>query len=213
MFRVLVSLVFILSACPIVVSATTVDPVTVSLDKDSGWKEFRFDLNDRDGVWLDPDADPEKQPLGALSFHVVLTDTATLEVTDAFRWGDVFRVLANGTELGSTSDPEETEYTGDDYFRDYDAAFNDIRWSSGSWNLGPGEYFITGYVTTSELRGRGALRLIDFEQSSTGAFIEQTETPNTTPVPLPGSLSLMLGAGAIAASISRRRSNTTKRFR
>lgn len=214
MFRVKTFLVALICAWPFGVSASTVspEPVTISLEKNAGWSEFRFDLNDRDGVWLDAIADPRQQRLGALSFTVSLQEKATLEVTDAFRWGDVFSVFANGKLLGHTTEPESNKYSGDDYFNDYTAAHNDPSWSSGTWHLAPGDYVITGFVTKMpEIRGRAALRLIDFKGTDRDAVFEPEAIPSTTTVPLPGTLSLMFGAGAVSAALSRRRTNKKER--
>lgn len=212
MLRVLLCAAALMAAISTGTNASTVEPSvkTVALDKSLGWYQFRFDINMHGGIWLDAEADPKTQPLSALEFDVHVTEKSTLQVTDAFRWGDVFEVFANGVSLGSTSKPAALATTNEyDYFNDFDAAISDAehnhRWSFSEFHLDAGHYTIKGYVIEMpEARGRGALQLIDFAEDSPVAetvVLEETATP----VPLPGTLPLLLGAGAVWFSVSRRR--------
>ena len=213
MFRVKNFIVAVACMLPIGAAASSLGPTDLSNEiyKDGVWNEFRFDADDRDGIWLDTVADPEAGVLGSLSFHFTVAEMekATLQVTDAFRWGDVFSIHANGVYLGDTSAASDADYdahTEDDYFNDWDATFAHLGWSSGAWHFGEGHYVITGYVSDQpELKGRGALRLIDFTGEPDDPVFTPGGPDSPASVPLPGSLSLMLAGGAAAAVVSRRR--------
>lgn len=180
-----------LAAC-IAVLPGLASAATINLTKEMGWAEFRFDINRDGGAWLEGDKDPSLYPLEILSFSVSLAEAAYLQVTDAFLSGDVFEIFANGASLGLTS---ATSVIGDKIGNDYSAALADARFSSGTWLLGPGEYIISGFVRTMpQTYGRAALRIAD-----------------APPVPVPGSLALMLGAGAaLGASAVRRRNRASR---
>lgn len=191
-------------------AATTENPVSVNLAKDATWTEFRFDLNNGNGIWRDGEAAVgEGLPLpDPISFDFTLNEKSTLQITDAFRWGDAFRVYNNGTQLGETSTPTDRENVGNDYFRDFDAAFASPDWSSGSWDLEPGDYSITGYVfIEASVKGRAALRLIDFTANDDD-FTDNGEPSTATPVPLPATLPMMMAAGIALAAVSTRRKKT-----
>ncbi|SFB17395.1 VPLPA-CTERM protein sorting domain-containing protein [Poseidonocella pacifica] len=79
-------------------------------------------------------------------FTFTLAQSGKLKVTDAFLDGDRFEIFNFGTSLGFTSVPDYDEV---DVGRDFDAAFAEPRWSSGTWALGAGSYSITGLVTLS----------------------------------------------------------------
>ena len=72
---------------------------------------------------------------GAFTF----TGPAVLDVTDAFIDGDQFSVLDFGVSIGTTSAPTDTG----SFIGDFDAAFADAGWSSGSFALGAGNHSIT----------------------------------------------------------------------
>lgn len=197
--------------------ASTVGPATksVTLSKSGGWVQFRFDIGLHGGVWLDAEADPSAGPLSALSFQLSLDEKSTVQVTDAFRWGDVFDVFADGVSLGRTSTPAVLAETNQfDYFSDFDAAIadeaNGSRWSFGAFHLEPGDYTLTGYVVQMpETRGRGALRVVDY----TGELTDPTTSPQqeaVSQVPVPGAMSLMLVAWLITA-IGHRHLETQRR--
>ena len=214
MLRVKSFLVALICLYPLGAGATTLypEPIVVSLEKNAGWSKFRFDINDRDGIWLDANAPPEQSPMAAVSFHVLLEEKATLQVTDAYRWGDVFKVFANEELLGFTGDPEIEIYSGDDHFSDFEIAHGDPSWSSGEWHLSAGEYIITGQVVRMpELRGSGALRLIDFNGSGPDDPYDEDDFSDVTTMPLPGSFSLLLAGAAACAVVSRRRKSKEER--
>lgn len=181
---------------------------SVTLIKNGAWGEFRFDKpEDEEGVWLEPVTLPWDVPegtmLGTVSFHFMVPEEekATLRITDAYRWGDRFSVYANGIHLGETDNASEDPNPSkeNDYFNDFDLAFENPNWSSGEWHFGAGKYTITGYVIDQpEIRGRGGARLIDFSGTDGDEVF-------MTPVPLPGALSFLLTGCAATAVVSRRR--------
>lgn len=176
-----------LSAAAVLCAVASVSQATtVGLTVGGDWTEFRFDIDYLDGAWLDTNDTPGVAP-GVISFTASLADDAYLQVTDAWRDGDVFEVFANGVSIGSTSGSQATSQT---ILGDYTGAFNDGDWSTGEWLLGAGEYTITGFITQMpEARGRGALRLVDIPQ---------------TPLPA-GMVLLLTGAAGFAAVSSRRK--------
>ncbi|RYH11719.1 PEP-CTERM sorting domain-containing protein [Tropicimonas sp. IMCC6043] len=181
-----------LAAC-IAVLPGFASAATINLTKEMGWTDFRFADSLNGGAWLEaaPVCDPKdfmSCELEVLSFSVSLAEAAYLQVTDAFLSGDVFEVFANGASLGLTS----ASKTGNDIGNDYTAALADDRFSSGTWLLGPGEYIISGFVRSMpQTVGRASIRIAD--------------------VPVPGSLALLLGAGAALGASGLRRRNRISR--
>lgn len=163
---------------------------TINLEVGGDWAEFRFDISYLDGAWLDTNDTPGVAP-GVVQFYINLAEAATLQVTDAWRDGDMFEVFANGASLGSTSGSQATDQT---ILGDYSGAFNDGDWSTGEWRLGAGEYTITGFITQMpEARGRGALRVTEI-----------------VPTPLPAGVILLLTGGAGFAALSARKKKANK---
>lgn len=115
-------------------------PVTV----DGGWVPFSFG-----GVGSAFTDEP---------FTFTLASPGVLKVTDAFLSGDQFEIFDFLISLGPTSVPGSQ---GDQIGSDYDAAFADSRWSSGAYNLGPGNYSITGVTLASPFNGGGAALRVD----------------------------------------------------
>ncbi|MER2518660.1 MAG: PEP-CTERM sorting domain-containing protein [Candidatus Accumulibacter phosphatis] len=107
------------------------------------------------------------------AFTFALASAGVLKVTDAFLSGDRFEIFDGILSLGLTSAPGSV---GDDIFSDYDAAFADALWSSGSYLLGAGSYSINGLVTASPFGGGGAALRVDL-----------------SPVPEPATLLLLAG--------------------
>lgn len=196
------------------VSSTEASTVkTIQMGKSDAWQEFRFDIALNDGIWLDGEADPTAGPLDALSFGVSITEKSILQVTDAFRWGDVFELVANGVSLGRTSNPAAVA-THKDYnnFGDFDAAVSEnpeeTRWSHAEFVLEPGEYDIQGYVVVMpEEKGRGALRLVDFRGTQSDS---ETAVGAPMPVPSPGSLPLLIPVVGLLLAVSKRRKIRSK---
>lgn len=165
-------------ACFMAFAPVTGHALTVPLAQGADWTEFRFDINLDGGAWLET-----ADTLEIITFTFSVAKEAKLQVTDAHRSGDQFEVFSNGSSLGLTS---ATSVVGDDIFGDYTAEFEDDRWSSGEWILGPGDYAITGFVRVMpEERGRGAVRL--------------------TGVDLPATLPMLLSAGLVLGVASRRK--------
>jgi len=192
------------------------DVKTVALTKTGGWTQFRFDIELHGGVWLDAEANPAAGPLKSLSFQFSLNEKSTLQVTDAFRWGDVFEVFDDGVSLGQTSTPSALPNISEfNTFNDFTLAFSDqangSRWSFGAYDLDPGDYIITGRVVRMpEVRGRAALRIVDFTGDPVGPATPSIEE-TVSQVPLPGTLPYFLAAGAIFAALSCRRAQKTQR--
>jgi|GEM_PF-1611529 len=72
-------------------------------------------------------------------FTFTVGSAGFLDVTDAFVAGDQFEVYDDGVLVGTTSYP----LSDVDSTEDPDVAFSDPRWSSGSFQLGPGGHSIT----------------------------------------------------------------------
>lgn len=162
---------FALAALPVAALLAAVPAsATTVLSVGGGWSGFSFG-----GVgssWSD-------------DFSFTLAGSAELRVTDAFLSGDQFTVTINGVDY-NTSAPGSS---GDQISNDYDGAFADARWSSGSWTLGPGSYTVKGIALLSPFgSGGGAIELVR------GA------------VPEPTTWALMImGFGAVGFAARRRR--------
>jgi hypothetical protein len=86
-----------------------------------------------------------------------------IKVTDAFLSGDQFsvRVLDGGSVI-ATFDTSAPTSTGDSIGSDYDAAFDDDRWSSGFVEITtPGNYTVEVTVTLDPFGGGGAAVRVD----------------------------------------------------
>lgn len=131
------------TAIAIGVACVTLNANATALTLDGDWSAFSF--GDVGSSW-------------SSSYTFTLTSTANLQVTDAYLSGDQFSVYSNGTLLGNTSLPTTL---GSQIYGDFNSAFKDSTWSSGSWTLGPGTYEISGTTLLSPYNGgAAALRLI-----------------------------------------------------
>ncbi|MEO9793821.1 MAG: hypothetical protein ABJ360_16450 [Roseobacter sp.] len=185
---------------------------TLPLEIGGGWSTFRFSEDDKGGAWMDsraltPDEIANKSAdLEVLSFDFTLDRNAVLQITDGYTLGDQFEVFNYGSSLGKTSQStigfhlnvnmsdadavaalqaklDAVPNIGDDW----DNAFLDNRWSSGSLFLSAGAYSISGRVTSQPLlSGIGAVRLV-------------------APVPVPSSIMFMLTAVGGCFAFSRYR--------
>lgn len=122
----------------------------------------------------------------SFSFTLASPTTLQLKVTDGYEAGDRFSVAYDSNPLGDTSVPTGT--LGDDVGANYDTAFADARWSSGSWTLalGAGTHTITGKSLVSALKagGSGAVEL--------------------TVVPEPGATALFASLGVLGFAAIRK---------
>lgn len=146
----------------------------VSISTDGSWNTFDFDavgssLYDFDSL--------------DTSFTFTLNQASLLRVVDAGFSGDQFTIVANGSNLGTTSAPTVQEI---DSIFDAATAWNDARFSKGTWNLAAGSYTITGTATLSPFdSGIGYL--------------------SVTAVPEPESYAMLLAGLGLMGAIARRR--------
>ncbi|WP_028312590.1 hypothetical protein [Derxia gummosa] len=137
-----------------------------------------------DGSWHSFTFHGEGEPFAYEPFTFTLDTTALLTVTDLYLSGDRLAIYNNGVLLGLTSMPQGGI---DDYVGSYDMALLDPRWSSASWQIGPGSYSITGTAVLSPWGvGAGGIRVI------TGAVPEAD-----------AALAFGLGAGVIGLVLRR----------
>lgn len=126
----------ILGLVAVAASPAGATPVTViNITVDGTWypSEFNFDETDWDGYW-------------GYEYTFTVTGTpAILKVTDIGLSGDQFAVYDQSILIGNTSVPQSQ---GEDIGGNYDAAFLDPRWSSGSFAMSLGFHRITGFVLT-----------------------------------------------------------------
>lgn len=151
------------------------------LPANGAWQEFQF------GVAGSPwSTEPDGAPI---SFDFVLLNPTFLQVTDAGLSGDRFAVIVNGGARRLTSVPGD----GGDISLDFDAAFVDSRWSSGSFLLSGGSYSVTGFAIDSPFdAGIGGVRLQQIQQ-----------------IDEPAAVSLLLIGLGIAGGVSRFRRTTS----
>ena len=104
-----------------------------------------------------------------LDFSFTLTSATRLTVVDGFWDGDQFQIFNNGVSLGLTSTPTfDGQYIGDNWSE----ALNNPAFSSGSWELGPGTYDITGVAVQSPFgNGEGAIALGAVPEPATWAML------------------------------------------
>ncbi len=185
---------------------------TLPLEIGGGWSTFRFSEAYKGGAWLDsraltPDEIANKSAdLEVLSFDFTLDRNALLQITDGYTLGDQFEIFNYGSSLGDTSlssigfDLNVDKSDGvavaalqkkldavPNIGNDWESAFSDERWSSGSLFLSAGTYSISGKVTSQPLLyGVGAVRLV-------------------APVPVPSSVMFMLTAFGGCFAFSRYR--------
>ena len=159
-----------LALSAVAAAAALVSAPAHALSVGSGWESFVFG-----GVG--------SSFSGTYSF--TLSSSALLKVTDAFLSGDQFDVTDFGSSIGATSAPGSV---GDQIGADYDGAYADARWSSGTYLLAAGSHSISGTVLLSPF-------------GSGGAALELTAAP----VPEPETYALMAGGLGLVAFMARRR--------
>lgn len=141
-------------------------PITID---NSAWTEFSFG-----GVG---------SPAGGNPFTFTALSDVFLSVTDSGLSGDRFEIFIDSVSVGQTS---ASGSFGDGIGNNYDAAFADPRWSSGSYLLGPGVYSVDIFTTVSPFGGGGAALRVD------------------TAIPEPATFGL-LGVALLGVGIARRK--------
>jgi hypothetical protein len=129
-------------------------PLTIG----GGWQQFNWHLS----------ISPTNSD-GAFTFTAA--SLVRLDVTDAHMDGDRFQVLDFGVSLGLTSVPTDDGSDTDSP----DAAFADLRWSSGTFLLGVGAHsieLVTVQAATGFADGTGYLRAVP--EPSTWAVVAAT---------------------------------------
>jgi len=106
----------------------------------SGWLKFTW--GGGEPVWV-----------GTEYTFTSTADMPLFKITDAYLSGDQFEVYDHGDLILTTSDGYTT---GDSIGGDYDAAYDDPKWSSGSVVLPPGDHLIEILVIANPYSGGGA---------------------------------------------------------
>ena len=163
-----------------------------------------FNVNDLDaqdfGVgWID-NADSLSAGFGSplsFSFTIATGTIGTFTVIDAAVAGDTFLVTNSGNLLGATSSVPVASY--DDNIPgvglDFSAALADTSFSRGVFQLGAGNYNITGVLAQSVL----------FDGTPLNATVGAVSL-TVSAVPEPSSMALMLaGAGLMGTMVRRKR--------
>jgi hypothetical protein len=136
------------------------------------------------GEWIDLDGN-------ALRYEIDLERSALLKVVDAGFAGDRFEVFDKGALLVSTSVAVNTYPTSVGI--DFDAAFDDSRYSRGMILLPAGSHTITGLLSTSALDDNGIPL-----NATVGAI-------SLTAVPVPAAAGLYLAGSALLGWAARPR--------
>lgn len=118
---------------------------------------------------------------------VTLSEAGTLQVTDVLQIGDVFEIFVNGLSIGTSG---SFNPGGDATLTDPNVAFGgDHSWLS--YVLAPGDYTITGIVSTSPYSaGNGFIRVIDQVDGA---------------VPEPATWAMMIAGFGLVGTVARRR--------
>jgi hypothetical protein len=150
---------------------------------DGGWYGFCFD-----GPGSAAYDGCQNDGIGTSGNPTTFTAVGPVEfrVTDAFDYGDTFRVNINGTDYFTSPAPTVVGVTSDP-----DLAFADPDYSKISVLLGPGDYTVEIFAVDSPWGGGGAYLSV----------------VTTRAVPEPTSLAL-LGAGLAGLALLRRRRNS-----
>lgn len=170
--RVKASLLSIVAAATLFSSSASAQLVT-----GAGWQVFEFS-----GLGQ------VQAPFGSFAFNPL--SAVQIKLTDCCIIGDRFKISWTGTAIGSFTTSDATAFDGTLGSTDPNVAFADVRNSTGSFNLGAGNYTMTletVRLTTGYSTGTGWIRA------------------DVTTVPEPGTIGLV-AAGLIGlAGAARRR--------
>lgn len=164
---------------------------TISLTGNGQWHEFNVDdfSSASQGVeWIDL-SDSNSASFGsALTYQFTIAHgfEGFLNIVDAGFAGDRFEIFNNGQSLGVTTDTTNSN----DYSNNFANNLNNLGFSKGTFAFNEGTYNITGslFSTLQPFNAtNGALKL------------------DVTPVPLPGTFSLLLCGMLILVFTNRRR--------
>jgi hypothetical protein len=164
---------------------------TITLAANGQWNEFNVDdfSSASQGVeWIDL-SDSNSATFGsALTYQFTIAHgfEGFLNVVDAGFAGDRFEIFNNGQSLGVTDNTTNSN----DYSNNFADNLNNLHFSKGVFSFNEGTYNITGnlFSTLQPFNAtNGALKL------------------DVTPVPLPGTLGLLLCGLFIRAFAHRRR--------
>ncbi len=162
---------------------------TTAVAQSDQWYQFAIDdfiatSPTRPTEWIDDAGDTQ-------TFTFTLASAAWLRVIDAGHAGDRFNVIVNNGSGATTFQTGAATDSFPDLTGDFDAAWNDTRYSRLATLLAPGTYAVTGDLL--QAAGGGAPLNV-----TSGALM-------ITAVPEPGTWAMFIAGFALLGSIMRRR--------
>ena len=141
----------------------------------SGWQEFS---------WVNPvGGGYDENSEGAFTFSVTAQQTPVLTVTDAGWNGERIEVFNHGAYAGFWT-PSPRGECGTSFTSSYDTATSSAKWSTGVWNLNPGDHELTFKLQQWWIYGD------DIPPNTWVAAFKV----DVAPVPVPGTLLLFISA-------------------
>lgn len=203
------ALIAAFSAPAFAATSGVADVALTTLSSDASYGQWnQFNVNDFDSLtagveWID-NANTLSSTFGKalnFTFTIAAGSVGQLTVVDGALAGDTFKLMSNGSFLGSSSTVAVTDYfTAADTGYDFNAALTNASFSQGVFSLGAGSYRISGVLDQSVMLEGTPLN------STVGAL-----RLTVAPVPEPSSFALMLaGLGLFGTIASRRRSKSAQ---